>query len=84
MPPRNTLQQMRNSTAAARVRYETHHADWASVNVDTVRLRKKGVALRNFERSGVSAAAENKKPSLPFRLQTPRGIWLQIDPFEYE
>ncbi len=84
MPPRNTLQQMRNSTATARGRYEAHHADWASVNVDKVRLRKKGVALRNFERSGVSAAAENKKPGHPFRLQTQRGNRLQIDPLEYE
>src|SRR5271155_1307440 len=84
MSPRDTLQQMRNSTAAARVRYEAHHADCASVNVDTVRLRKKGVALRNFERSGGGTAAENEQPGLPFSFQIPRGIWTQIDPFEYE
>ena len=53
-------------------------------DVDAVRLRKKGIARDNVERSGDSTAAENEKPGLSFRFQIPRGIWRQIDPFEYE
>ena len=56
----------------------------AGVYVDAVRLRKNGIARGNVERSGDGAAAENEKPSLSFRFQTPSGIWRQIDPFEYE
>ena len=74
---------MRNR-AAARVRHEAHHADGAGVNVDAVRLREKGVARDNVKRSSDSTAAENEKPGLSFSFQTPRGIWRQIDPFEYE
>ena len=74
---------MRNR-AAARVRHEAHHAAGAGVNVDTIRLRKKGIARGKFERSGDGAAAENEKPGLSFRFQIPRGICVQIDPLEDE
>ena len=74
---------MRNR-AAARVRHEAHHAAGAGVNVDAVRLREKGIARGNLERSGDSTAAENEKPGLSFRFQIPRGIWRQIDPLEHE
>ena len=80
---RETLQQMWNR-AAARVRHEAHHAAGAGMYLDAVRLREKGIARDNIERSGDGTAAENEKPSLSFRFQTPRGIWRQIDPLEYE
>ena len=54
------------------------------MNVDAVRLRKNGIARANIERSRHGSAAENEKPSLAFRLQTPRGIWRKIELFEDE
>src|SRR5271154_1209950 len=74
---------MRNG-CVARIRHEPHHAAGTGANVDTIRLRKKGIARGNVERFGNSAAAENEKPSLWFRFQTPGGVCGQIDPFEYE
>ena len=70
--------------AAAGVRHEADHTDRAGVYVDVVRLRKQDIACDNVELSGNGTAAENEKPGLSVRFQTPRGVWRQIDPFEYE
>ena len=69
----DALQQVRNR-AAASVRCEAHHAGRAGANVDAVRLRENGITSDNVERSGDSTAAENEKPGLSFRFQTPSGI----------
>ena len=55
-----------------------------ATNVDAIRLRENGIACRNVERAGASAAADNQKPGLLFRFQAPSGVWRQIDPLERE
>src|SRR4051812_2961257 len=61
----DSLQQVRNRGAAC-IRHEAYHSGRAGVNVDAVRLRENGITSDNVERSGDSAAAENKKPGLSF------------------
>ena len=74
---------MRNR-AKARVRHEAHHAERTCVYDDAVRLSENGIARGNVERSGDGVTAQNEKPSLSFRLQTPSGARRQIDPLEHE
>ena len=54
------------------------------VYVDAVRLSENGVARGNVERSRACVTAQNEKPGLAFRLQTPSGARRQIDPLEHE
>ena len=72
------------SQAYARVGHETHQAGRADMDVDAIRLHENGVTGGNVERSGAGATAENEKPSLAVRSQTPSGVWRQIDLFEHE
>ena len=74
---------MRNRSDAG-VRREGHHAVRAGVNFDAVRLSENGIGRGNVERSGDAATAQNEKPGLSFRLETPTGVWRQIDALERE
>ena len=74
---------MRNR-AAARVSHEAHHADIARVNVEAVRLREQGITHGDLARIGDTSTADNEKPGFSFGIQTPGGIWSEIDPFEFK
>jgi hypothetical protein len=76
-------QQVRN-WSDARVRHETHHAGATGVYVDAVRLSENGIGCGNVERSGDGTPAQDEKPGFSFCLQTPIGVWRQIDPLKDE
>ena len=68
------LKQMGCRTVSG-VRHKTRHAGGAGVDMNDVGLRENCIARENVKRSGASAAAENKEPSLPICFQPPPGVW---------
>ena len=61
-----------------RVRSEAHHAELAGVNVNMVRLGEYGIGKRSRD----APAAQNEKPGLSFRLETPCPVRREIDPLQ--